>query len=354
MFDNPENKELLIISSIPDQNGWLPINYMIQLLSSYSNSKIIRQGTSNVTRFEKLKCYFTPIEKKCIGKTNILFIVNTASELNSLVTLIRKDTLAYNKISAWIIDSFWHDNISKFILKKYINHLFVMTKEDVSFYERKTKVPTTFLGWGTDVFNLGSNKPERQIDLLRMGRQPAKWNNDKENSEILSESELVYQGRPPITENKHIEFNCESYISLLKEYYSKSKFVLAQSNLVDDSGYTHNTREYITARWTDAIACGCVVLGYQPVTCSSFQQLWTESFAHIDDVNNIKGYIDEINCWEENIPDINYHMSLKYLDWRWKFSEIFNLLNIDSEKLTKDIDEIASLLCDFEKTRLVK
>ncbi len=341
MFDN---KKLKILSNIPDSNGWLPINYMIELFSTTLNIQVIRQPDIRVSKLDKIKTLFNKRRKRIKESPHLLIIIRSISDLDGLLLNIINNKDSFHKIAVWVIDSFWHERVSIVQFHKYIDHIFVMTKEDVDFYQNKTNVPSTFLGWGADALLLGSGNTNRETDLLRIGRQPECWDNDEENEQLLSNQSLVYQGRPPEGMSSQTSFDCQNYIDLVKNYYSQAKYVLAQSNFADNSQYTHPDREYITARWTDAIASGCVVIGCQPLTCSSYREFWPEASVHIQDFTNKVDFVEKMSNWNESTPKINHKMALRHLDWRWKFLNILAVFNIESPQLNKDIDIINKIL----------
>ncbi len=344
MSRNESKKKLIIMSNIPDENGWLPINYMIELFVKTLNIHITRQEDVTASKFQKFKALIGNTRTRDFNAPNLLIIVRSMGDLDGLVYKVRKNKSKYNKVAVWVIDSFWHDRISKFPFNKYVDNFFVMTKEDVAFYESKTGVPTTFLGWGADALLLGADNSNRKIDLLRIGRQPECWNDDTVNEKLLSENNLIYQGRPPESEQAKEPFDCSGYIELVKNYYSHAKFVLAQSNFADTSIYTHPSREYITARWTDAIASGCVVIGCQPLTCSTYSSFDYQATVHIQDFENKTVFIEKISQWKDTTPKANYHMALQNLDWRWKFLIILNTFDLVSEELNQDLTKINNIL----------
>jgi hypothetical protein len=189
---------------------------------------------------------------------------------------------------------------------------------------------------GSDVLGLGG-AVEKSIDVLRLGRQPNCWENDEKSKTFFEKNNLVFHGRPTTTDDI-----LEGYRELLRDYYSKAKYVLVHSNFADESTYTHPTKEHLTPRSLDALACGCVIIGEQPVSDYTFKTLmWDEAFVNLDssDVSVDGRSIAEcVKAWDNNVVRRNHLKALAVFDWRWRFLKLAEYFNIESSKLSADLD----------------
>jgi hypothetical protein len=184
------------------------------------------------------------------------------------------------------------------------------------------------------VLRLGSANPLRPVDLLRFGRQPPDWEDDPSNAHGCQSHELIFQGRPPIfndaSENEHA----------LMGFLSETKFALAFSNRVSKSIQTHPTREYITGRWTDALAAGAIVAGIPPRSESVQSLLWPEALLDLATVNRDEGLeviARAVREWTPSRARLNYLNSLERLDWRWRFKKLATVLALDASYLDTEL-----------------
>ena len=166
------------------------------------------------------------------------------------------------------IDSFWEEWIPR--LAKYsrnFDHFFVTNPEDVPPWRKRTGTPTSVLPWGTDALGLGSPRADRETDLIRVGRQPKDWDDDDLNARSTAQFGIRYRGRPPLLKDPR-----ENQAALMRAF-ADARYALCFSNTVDRLGYTHQGREYVTARWMDALASGAVVSGITP-RCEVVRELF--------------------------------------------------------------------------------
>ena len=166
---------------------------------------------------------------------------------------------------------------------RLFDHVFVTEREDLNTWRQRLRAPVDWLPWGSDVLNLGSSNPVRQLDLVRFGRQPKDWEDDLVSAQACQSFGLNFHGRPPsfrdATDNERG----------LMELLSKTKFALAFSNRANPTMQTHPEREYITGRWTDALASGATVAGIPPRSESVQSLLWPEALLDIGTVDQTKG-----------------------------------------------------------------
>src|SRR5579862_7022429 len=263
-----------------------------------------------------------------------------ASSPRTLLGFVRSEywLKGYGQLAGWVIDSFWLERIP-FALKHrpHFDQLFVTGGEDVEPWAAALGRPVNWLPWGADVLRLGSNNPDRPIDLQRIGRQPREWDNDVETERACSAIGLRFDGRPPMlddaTENQ----------KLLMEQSSKAKFVLAFSNAVNSTSYTHPARVYITGRWLDAIATGAVVAGVAPDCVAARELLWPEATLELGSIERSSGLeriAEAVSKWSPEVAQINHREALARLDWRWRFAELAAALGVRSEQLDRDLDAL--------------
>jgi hypothetical protein len=340
-FTPEPGENFLILSTIPMTRGWTPINHMLNLSATYFNCRVVHLDDKRLGLLDKLNAYFKA-RRRVRGKPDALVVVQTAAQLNQLFN-VKGWRSSFNFVAAWIIDSFYTEHLPRFPLRNILDKLFITSGADLREYQEKSSVDTSVLLWGSDVLGFGGGAAVRDIDMLRVGRQPSEWEDDEDNKRCLETSGLKYCGRPP---DFGVDSNAQKI--LMQEYMQKSKLALAYSNLVDGSHYTHPKKEYITARWLDAIACGCQVAGIPPRSDYAFDKLlWPQALIELAEPSR-DGMLEQIRSavadWRPAIAEQNYKTALEKIDWRWRFSEIAHAFEISSFSLDFDLEKIKTTI----------
>lgn len=232
--------------------------------------------------------------------------------------------------AAWIFDSFWDERLPRFARgTTAFDVLFITDAELVPLYEELTGVPTRWLPWGTDTQAAPSASGPRTTDVLRVGRQPCRWEDDDESRSRFAASGVVFGGRPLFGAS-----DADSRRFLLHAM-TRAKMVMAWGNASAPAPYTHPTREYISGRWTDAIACGAQVLGIPPA-CAALDLLPREALVipNSDSETDVVGAARTASReWTpETAARLRAH-AVKHLDWRHRFHDVRRVLDVKAPRL---------------------
>ena len=250
------------------------------------------------------------------------------------VLLVNNWRKRYDRLVAWVFDSFWPGYVSTIArLGRIFDHVFVTELEDLEIWRRMLHVQVDWLPWGSDTLRLGSRNPMRSIDLVRFGRQPLDWEDDASTADLCASLHLRFQGRPP-----QVGDPSEGEQELMK-ILAQTKFTLSFSNLVSPGPHTHPERAYITARWTDALSAGAIVAGVPPRSNSVRIFLWEDALLDLGTVDRVKGLhvlANAVRDWTPHRAMQNYARSLELLDWRWRFERIATALGVHSHALDKE------------------
>lgn len=324
----------MLIVYIDNGPGWEPVGHMANLAAELFDAELLVLNTDVPKSWKKLE-FLLP--KSSSASETCLLISPGPDQLLSL-SLVANWRKRFKFIAAWVIDSFWIDRIPKIIKhSSQFDHLFITSGEDVADWEAHTKIPTTFLPWGTDALRLGGKNPERPWDLARIGRQPTEWDDDSATKQMCSDKGLSFHGRIKGYDTPH------KNQEMLMKLYKESKFLLAFSNIANPTNYTHPNRQYITARWTDALASGAIVAGIPPKEPSIDHLLWEGATLDLKSIK-IKDGLEVISeatkDWHPGKAELNYKKSLERLDWRWRFSIIADTLNLSPKLLNHEIELI--------------
>lgn len=321
----------------PGSPGYHPVHYMARLAAELMGGELVVLRSRSLTLIEKLDGLLSRERRGA----PCLMICPGPSALSSILQ-VRNWRSRCIRMVAWVFDSFWTDAIPRFASKAGVfDHVFVTEKEDMATWTRIMPAPVRWLPWGSDVLRLGSANPQRRFDLLRFGRQPPEWEDDRSSATECESRGLRFQGRPQTFDDA--TDNERSLMGIL----SDARYVLAFSNRVAASDYTHPQREYITGRWTDALGAGATVAGVPPRSESVQSLLWDEATLDLGTVSRSEGLeviARAVREWTPMRARVNYLKSLERLDWRWRFKEIVRALDVDAPLLEVELSRISQIL----------
>ncbi|MDO5750309.1 MAG: glycosyltransferase [Rothia sp. (in: high G+C Gram-positive bacteria)] len=326
-----------IIVGVPGGPGWYPVHEMAQMLGRYTGQAPIHiDPRASLKSLPKILGRLPRIRG---GNRSAIVIASDPGQLYAIAQLPYA-LKRYKAIYGWVIDSFWDDRIPAIALNNTYTTIYVADKDDLPDWQARGVKNLGVLPWGTDVWssyseNLYISKP---VDIVRVGRQPEVYDNDQNSAQLAAERDMSFMGRPPFGESD------EQSAQNLSQAYSNAKYLLAFSTKVSPQKYTHPTKEYITGRWTDALAHGIIVAGQVPATTTSRELLWDGATIEIDPFNAETGMdtlAEHVSRWNEEKARYNMRMALAKLDWRHRFKVLLDNAGISSESLEKDLREMA-------------
>lgn len=323
----------LVYSELPGP-GWHPVSHMVGIAGTSLDVPITRIGLHRHLGPVPLGSALLPRRSRR-GRGAIL-IAATPRQLLELVLLAKR--ARYETAVAWVIDSFWVDRIPSVAGDGMLERIFVMDRDDVAEWAAVASGRVSVLPWGTDALGLGSARPTREVDLLRIGRQPAGWDDDDHTARVLAAVGVRYGGRPPMGATT------ADNMQIVTRAFAGAKFTLAFSNLLSPAAYTHPTREYLTARWTDSLGSGATVVGCAPRSAAASDLLWkgaTEDVSELGPVEAAQTLRALVADWTPERALENHLQARRRLDWRWRFRQLADDLGIGSARLD---DELAELL----------
>lgn len=324
-----------------ERPGWDPVTHMVRLAGRLLgvDPLVLSPRQIHPSPIRKLSSAL-PRRR---GSESCLIICPNPSALWSLLA-VDGWRRRFDVVAAWVIDSFWVEWLPWMVRNGGpIDSFFVTNEEELEIWEARTRRPCHWLPWGTDALDLGFLDAERDVDLLRVGRQPPAWTVDEETGLACRKAGLSFAGRPPgsddPTENER----------MLMRRFGGARFTLAFSNRVNPTNYTHPTREYVTARWVDALASGASVAGVHPKTETVRDLLWPEGLLEIDPGDRDAGIatlVEAARRWKPADADRNHLLALERLDWRWRLEKLatalggtYPVLDAELERLRARIRE---------------
>lgn len=324
--------------------GWEPITEMVNLATELFQAELLMLSDKQPNFLTKLELFFLKRKKhNCLEKC-LLVLPGPALLLS--ISSIPKWRKRFSFIGVWVIDSFWVNHISRIAkLAQPFDHIFITSEEDIEAWTVEMKTPTTWLPWGSDALRFGGKSADRAWDLTRIGRQPPEWDDDDNTKKLCLKTSLKFHGRL-----KKFDTAASNQLNLVN-IYQQTKFVLAFSNIANPANYTHPTRQYITARWTDALACGAIVAGIPPNEPSINRLLWEGATLDLNTINIKEGLhliSEAVKSWKPEFAAKNHLMALERLDWRWRFAEIALVFNERHKPLDDEIDLLKKRIVDYK------
>lgn len=251
----------------------------------------------------------------------------------------------YESVNAWVIDSFWDDRVPTLLHERpHFDRVWVADEEDVLGWEKLFPGRVGVLPWGTDALGasraMARHPVVRDFDVLRVGRQPAAFDDDVSVAAVVQEAGLSFHGRPPFGETP------EDGQRILESYLMRARTILAFTNLVDETIYTHPTKEYVTGRWTDALAFGAIPAGKRPNTATSRLLVPDHLSLEIDyhdtarAAAQLQAYLHDSQF--STLAEQAMAHARRVLDWRHRFVALGAELGLPvSERLRTDLDKLA-------------
>lgn len=327
--------------AIPHEAGWEPIRKMARLLCSYLGTEPIyvdvKKSLSTMTKTLGL------IPRLSFGDRKALVIAYDPGQLNAISQSPYVLT-QYSEIYGWVIDSFWSERIPRIAYaSKTYHHIFVTDPSDISEWKSAGVSYVSALPWGGDIWsNIGARLSiAKTNDLLRVGRQPGEWSDDEHTKQEAEKKGLSFQGRPAFGTS------AEESASNLENALRESKIVLAFTNKVSPTNYTHPTKEYLTGRWIDALAWGCVVAGQVPQTQVSKDYLWEGATLYLPHEDLWEGLAIIAQYLEGYTEEFAVHQvveALRNFDWRFRFEVLLNRMSVSSVDLDNDVQKMKNFL----------
>ena len=324
--------------------GWEPITEMVNLATELFQAELLVINHNQPNFLTKLELVFLK-RQKLNSIEKCLFIIPGPADLLSLSSISGwRRRFAF--IGVWVIDSFWLNHISRIAkLARPFDHIFITSEEDIEAWTIEMKTSTTWLPWGSDALRFGGKSADRIWDLTRIGRQPPEWDDDEITKKLCNNSNLRFHGRLEKSDTA-----AGNQLNLLN-LYQQTKFLLAFSNVANPTNYTHPTRQYITARWTDALACGAIVAGIPPNEPSINRLLWEGATLDLNTIKIKEGLhliSEAVKSWKPEFAAKNHLMALERLDWRWRFAEIALVFNERPKLLDDEIDLLKKRIVDYK------
>lgn len=311
--------------------GWATVELQAALMARLFEAQLVRLDASQGYSKVRLTPGLLPRRRR---SGFALVIAPAPGHLNAVLSThaLRR---AHEFVAGWVIDSFWTDRIPRVARHRgSFDHLFVTDAELVDVWPAATGTSTSWLPFGSDVLDEGFGGPDRPVDVQRLGRMPGTWDDDTEVAGAAARAGLQYAGRTP--------FDADPIANQrgLLGAAQRAKFTLAFSNTAAPAEYTHPVHEYLTGRWTDSLACGCVVAGVSPRCEATRELLWPGALLELDSLDLADGLAAIRAACDEWTPEVarrNHAWALRRLDWRLRARSIAEVTGVSTPTLVEEL-----------------
>lgn len=300
----------------PGGSGWGPVDVLARLAARLLEGRLVEVEDRGAASWAQRASVLLPRGRRARGRRLLVLVGNPAA----LALAARRDLWwpGHESTAAWIVDSFWTDRIAGIARHRpHFDRLFVTDPDLVDEWAALTGRPVDALPWGSDTLAVAADDGPRPVDLLRLGRQPEAWDDDARTAREAQDHGLVFRGRPPSSPDPLQ--NQEAVRAAL----AQARLVLAFSNLVSPAPYTHPTRDYLTGRWTDALAAGCRVAGVAPRSAATL--LWPEATLEVSSDSRAEAWpvlAEAAAAWTPERAAGQRRRARRELDWRLRLQRL--------------------------------
>jgi hypothetical protein len=328
---------LTIAYTHPGGRGWDTVTLMAELAARLLGAELLR--FVNDVPYTKAFAARDLLPRHRVSGTCLVIAPQPAQ----LGALLESPLLGrrFEVVAGYVIDSFWTDRIPRLARGRgRFDHLFVTDGELAADWTTITGTPTTWLPFASDVMGLPA-PAERPVDLQRVGRQPGAWDDDDTTAAAAARLGLVFRGRPPYAGDP------AANQAGLTTAMASAKYTLSFSNAVSPAPYTHPSREYLTGRWTDALACGATVAGIAPHCDATRELLWPGATLELSSTDREAGLAEiaaAAASWTPERAVTNHRLALERLDWRHRFKVVADTLGLTAPVLDTELSELQAHL----------
>lgn len=319
--------------------GWGPITSMADLAGRMFDAPVRFIHPDREYGYVRRALSLAPGRRA--GQRSLLLI---AAAPGDLLTLADPRVLAgqFRTVGVWIIDSFWAQRLPRFVLSRRhgIDQIWITDQELLAFYRGASATRCDWLPWGTDALAaVQADRAARSVDVLRLGRQPALWDDDASNASALAVHGLRYQGRFDLADD-----GSANQVEVRRQL-DRAKVVLASGSLASPSDYSHPTRDYISARFTDAVASGTRIAGVRP-RCAAAELIPEEAWIDLpltDRAFDATTLAEAVAAHDEARADRLRRAALTDLDWRHRLRVVAERFELDAPSLQRELGELHAL-----------
>lgn len=334
------SRELHVLLLRQDGHGWGPVTNLATMTARLARTELrVAQVGPPAPKFRLLRRAAAAATQRAFTRSrdaDLLVIAPVPGALND-VLLDSALRSRYRNVMAWVIDSFWTERIPATVkVPGIFSHIFITDPDDLELWSAKARANVEVLPWGTDALAAHRRLQSPDTDVVRVGRQPPAWDDDGVLAAAAHGAGLSFSGRPPMGNSE------ADAVESVTDAYARNRVVLASGNASSPATYTHPTKEYVTGRWTDAFANGCLVAGTPPA-CGAAEILLPQDGLIHTPPSDVAAGMHAIRRHLDQESDASVHLrrfALLQLDWRHRLKRIFSIAGTDTRVLDEEIKQL--------------
>jgi hypothetical protein len=323
--------------------GWVPIDEFEDLFAETTGAGIA------VTRHRsKLSGWPARVRNRMVGDVSVpgtldkgellLVVARSPQDLQSIRALGTRRK-RFRHVVGFVIDAYFHDGYGS--ATRLYDHVFTTSAEDAEFVRKTFGVPSSALHQGFDCLNWSSVADARPIDLLGLGRQPASYHRAFQEAFHRRESPVLYM-HSPIGSMQGPAVWTER--AMLLKLMQRSKIGLAFHMLVEPQGNRPKTATFVTSRWFEQLATGCVVVGKRPQLAQSLFD-WPDATLELPDDRTESTRIIAALAADDAFLKVTRRRNVIEMfrrhDWRYRIRDIFRHFDLPlPRRLTSELAQL--------------
>lgn len=328
--------------------GWVAIDEFEDMFSRIDGATIITPHSR-----KSINGLFGRAKKRLLGEFNmvrdslprgelLLVVARSPGDLN-LIESIGSAKNRFRYVAGFMIDSYFIDALGP--ATRHYDHIFSTTELGAETVRKRFGVPSSVLRQGFDCLKWSCSGDDRSIDLIGFGRQPASYHRAFQTSFHCERSALLYLHSPIGTvTGPDVWIERPMLLKLLQ----RSKISLAFHLGIEPQHERPRDAAFVTSRWFESLASGCVVVGKRPPGAMAQEMLaWENSTIELPD--DPPGAIETITSIASNtslqreIRQRNVAEMRSRHDWRYRIRDIYQQFEIElPSSLVSELDELAS------------
>jgi hypothetical protein len=349
-----ESSNVLLSRRNPASAGWVAIDEFEDLFQRLCGFRILCPDHRTLLHGPLGK-----VQRRLLGRFHrltdadanaelLLVVARTPSDLGMLYSLAgaRK---RFRKIAGYVIDSYFTEGFESSVLS--YDHIFSTTKEGADLVRAKFGVSSSVLRQGFDCLTWASIDPNRSIDLIGFGRQPTSYHREFQRSFHASNSNILYLHSP-------IGAKAGSAVweerPMMLKLLQRSKMSLAFHLLVEPDEARPRAENFVTSRWFESLAAGCIVIGKRPLGEMAAEMFdWPNALIELPDAPSaaadlIQSLAGDAKFLRETRTRNVIEMCRRH-DWRYRIRDIYEHFHLSlPESLKMEIIALEELATQMD------
>jgi hypothetical protein len=330
----------------PPFNGWVAIDEFEDLVARLGSFRIavprIRRSLPWPLGRVRDKSFgvfarLDPIEQS--GEL-LLVVAHTPGDLQMLSSVPNARRM-FRHIAGYVIDSYFTEDFGPYVTG--YDHVFTTTEEGADLVRNRFGVSSSVLRQGFDCLNWACADADRSIDLIGFGRQPPNYHAAFQRAFHSHQSPFLYLHSPIGTISGEAVWRERP---MLLKLLQRSRISLAFHLLVEPIANRPRSAEFVTSRWFESLASGCIVVGKRPRGAMADELFgWPHALLELpDDPSKAVTMIEELAVdtgFIEATRLRNVTEMCERHDWRYRIRDIYRHFQLPLPELL--VRELAML-----------